>query len=195
MLLKRIVVSADKSCMSTSIFHVRYESPNPGQNLVLLSGPINEKADILNVRVPSLPNETSLCIDTGGVSHITSSGTRDFARWSRGLKEKKITFTRCPKVFIDQLNMMPGFIPLHSAVLSFYVPFRTEEGLVGGLEEEFDEKHVLYTSPANFRFENGKVVLHHFEDIVDKNGKPMEMDVVPGKYFRFLDFYCPKGKA
>lgn len=157
--------------------------------MILLSGQITELSNLQNVRIPTLPAATTLCIDTGGVTAINSNGTRDFTHWVRSIKEKSVAFSRCPKIFIDQLNMMPTLIPAFSTVTSFYVPFCTasEEA------SDVDQTHVLYTWPKNFRMENGQVIITHVENLRDKDGRAMELDILSQKYFRFLDLYCPKG--
>ena len=176
--------------MATSPFQVRYESPSPGVNVILLSGQITELSNLLTVRIPTLPAATSLCIDTGGVTAINSNGTRDFTHWARTIKEKNVVFSRCPKIFVDQLNMMPTMVPTFSAVTSFYVPFCT----AGDDGVDVDQTHVLYKWPNNYRFENGQVVINHIENLRDQNGRLMELDVLSAKYFRFLDLFCPKSE-
>ena len=145
--------------------------------VVRLSGEINEMADLSAVRLPvGLPVE----IDMSAVTSINSMGIRSFREWALKVSNATFHFSYCPKVFIDQLNMIRGMLPPQARVISFYVPFFSET--------TGEEKNHLYIQGEHFKIEGGEVKI--FDPVMkDANGMDMELDVIPAKYFSFLNSY------
>lgn len=106
---------------------------------------------------------------------INSTGIREWIKLMQRLTKSEISFTNCPKIFIDQLNMVSGFIPKSSKVLSFYVPYYNEE-----LDEEV---RVLFTAGKEFNGSNVTVSETHKND----KGQEFELDIIKAKYFKFLE--------
>lgn len=147
------------------------------QFLLRMSGPINEDADFTPVRFPT---KVPIEIDMTEVTMINSMGLRAFAAWASSLENKQIEFSHVPKFFADQLNMIPNLIPKWTKINSFYVPyFNAEKEL---------EKRVLYRAGLEFEKINGEVVLKHPE-VKDDEGNEYEIDVIPLKFFSFLQKY------
>ena len=86
----------------------------------------------------------------------------------------QISFSNCPKIFIDQVNMVSGFVPASSQFISFYVPYFNED-----LDKE---ALVLYKLGENFTTNTVQVQDHY----KDAQGHLFELDVVKSKYFKFI---------
>ena len=108
------------------------------------------------------------------VASINSTGIREWINLMNRLKSTKIRLTKCPKIFVDQINMVKGFLPVNAVVDSFYVPYFSEQNS--------SEKKILFEINKQY---SGKVV--NFENaIVDENGSSFEIDIIPDKYFKYI---------
>lgn len=143
--------------------------------LVRMEGPINEHADFTPVKFAKRP---PIEIDMSEVTLINSVGIRAFADWSAQLQNEVIELSHVPKFFVDQINMIPGLIPARAKVISFYVPFFCPENE--------KEKRVLYRRGLEFDVKGGEVKLSH-PTVTDEEKHPYELDVVPVKFFSFLE--------
>ena len=144
---------------------------NGNHAFLSLSGIIDEDMDFSQVNLEGI---TSLEIDLGSVKSINSCGIREWIKWISGLQSMQIFLKNCPKVIVDQINMVHGFLPSNAKVMSFYVPFFNDD--VGS------EKDVLFEYGKDFTEE----VVRIPDNITDDDGNPMELDVVESKYFKFL---------
>lgn len=146
--------------------------------LVRFSGPLTEVADLDPVRFkPNAPVE----IDLGEVTTMNSVGVRSFGQWSNRLNNPIIELSHCPKVFINQLNLVRNLIPSRSRVISFYVPYFSESAN--------EEKNVLFTS--GLEYEKTAVGLQIRAPIVKTSGgSEMDLDVIPARYFQFLERFA-----
>ena len=145
--------------------------------LVRLSGPITEVADFMPVKFKT---SVEVEVDLAEVTALNSVGIREFSTWANGLENKILRFSHCPKFFVDQLNMVANMIPARSKVLSFYVPYYSARAET--------ERMVLFRKGLEFDVIDGKVQLN-FPEVNFDDGSPMEIDVIPHRYFRFLDLY------
>lgn len=115
-------------------------------------------------------------IDLEKVSAINSCGIREWIKWIRTAPPgSQIVYANCPKVIVDQINMVSGFLPENGTVESFYVPYYNEDS--------GNEKMVLFRSGVEFQ---GNEVKAPGDVKDDETGDPMEMDVIEAKYFKFL---------
>jgi hypothetical protein len=142
--------------------------------VIRMSGKMNETADLEMIM---LPKASSIEIDLIDLTLINSMGIRIFRNFALSISSPELLFSYCPRIFIDQVNMVADFIPRHSRILSFYVPYYNE---VSG-----EEKSVLFTRNEQFTVENGVPALRP-PLVQDSNGGEMEMDVVGERYFSFL---------
>lgn len=138
---------------------------------VVMSGSIDEDADFTQ---GNLSGASQIEIDMGGLKSINSCGIREWIKWMGAAPSAKITFNNCPKVIVDQINMVDGFLPANAKVMSFFVPYYndesgTEKNVLFRMGTEFTENAV--TPPA---------------EVKDDEGHPMEMDVIESKYFKFI---------
>lgn len=110
------------------------------------------------------------------VSAINSCGIREWIKWIRTAPESsKIVYSNCPKVIVDQINMVAGFLPDNAKVESFYVPYYSEDS--------GNEKMILFREGQEF---DGSEVKAPDEIKDEETGDMMEMDVIEAKYFKFL---------
>lgn len=142
-----------------------------GKVFVRINGAINEDFDFSKV---PLNKETEYIIDLEGTNSINSCGIREWVKWISQANPQKIQFHKCPKVIVDQINMVQGFLPKGAKVISFFVPYYNED--------TGSEKNVLLEYGKDFDESGVRVP----ENVKDDQGNPMEIDVIESKYFKFL---------
>lgn len=138
---------------------------------VTVKGTIDEDVDFAP---HSLSGATSIDFNLGELKSINSCGIRDWIKWMGTAGSAQIRYHECPKIIVDQINMVQGFLPATGKVMSFYVPFYSDE--------TGSEKNVLFT----YSKEYGDQGVTNVPEIKDDSGNAMEMDVVEAKYFKFL---------
>lgn len=136
-----------------------------------LAGVIDEDADF---NPHSLNGAPAVRLELGNIKSINSCGIREWIKWVGTAGTAPVEYHHCPKIIVDQINMVQGFLPTTGKVLSFYVPYYSDDSGT--------EKNVLFTHGKEFS-EKG---LEAPPEIKDESGNPMEMDVVEAKYFKFL---------
>ena len=137
----------------------------------LLSGSIDET---FGLATGALPVVGDAAFNLKGLKSINSTGIREWIKLMQKMKAVKISFLECPKVFIDQVNMVQGFAPDNSKIMSFYVPYFNETNET--------EKNVLLIHGEHYG--DGKI--KSLPKVVDDKGVEMELDVVEAKYFKFI---------
>lgn len=138
---------------------------------ITMSGVIDEDLDF---SAYSLEGLGELSVYLGSVKSINSCGIREWIKWFGGAKNATIQFFECPKIIVDQINMVQGFLPSNAKVMSFYVPYYNDDS--------GSEKEVLFTYGKEYSDNELKLPT----DIKDDDGNEMEVDVVEAKYFRFI---------
>lgn len=136
-----------------------------------LSGTIDEDVDFNQIPISGKP---SVELILGGVKSINSCGIREWIKWMGTTAGAEVKWSECPKVIVDQINMVDGFLPANGKVISFYVPYfcedsGSEKNVLFRYGTEFSENQV--TPPASVK---------------DDDGNEMEMDVIEAKYFKFI---------
>lgn len=115
-------------------------------------------------------------LDLNQVSQINSCGIREWIKWTKTFSSlSQVVLSNCPKLVIDQINTVDGFLPKGARIHSFKVPyfcsacdslsspvFKVEEVVKGG------ELQLPSTVPC------------------ESCKKEAEMDVIPERYFKFL---------
>ncbi len=140
--------------------------------VISLQGQIDEDASFTNLDLSSSPN---VMVDLDKVTAINSCGIREWIKWIRTAPPSAaITYRKCPKVIVDQINMVAGFLPTNAKVGSFYVPYYSESS--------GDEKMILFESGTHY--DGSKFTFP--DEVKDNAGELMEMDVIEAKYFKFL---------
>lgn len=144
---------------------------NGDQLLVQITGSIDEE---VNLNPDLLRGANTIIFDFADVNSINSCGIREWIKWLMPFAQVQVIYRNCPKIIVDQINMVDGFLPNTAMVESFYVPYYSDDS--------GEEKHVLFSYGKQFD-DNG---LRYPDNIVDSKGQPMEVDVIESKYFRFL---------
>lgn len=136
-----------------------------------IAGTIDEDADFSQIPIAG---NSEIELNLQNLKSINSCGIREWIQWMGTAGSAKITFSLCPKVIVDQINMVDGFLPANGKVASFYVPYYNDDS--------GSEKNVLFTYGTEF----SESSVNPPKDIKDEEGNPMEMDVIEAKYFKFL---------
>lgn len=141
------------------------------KTILLLAGQVDESfpAELASIKVGA-----ELVINLDQVKMINSLGIREWIKYMTAMASKKIEFIKCPKIFIDQVNMVQGFIMPNCKIVSFYVPYFNEDNNI--------EKNVLYTFGKEF----GDGFLNVKQNMKLEDGTELDLDVVEQKYFKFL---------
>lgn len=145
---------------------------NNGTTEYVLSGSIDETLIIHFDLFTETQDVVMLHLD--GVIAINSTGIREWINLMGRLKSAKIRLSKCPKVIVDQINMVKGFLPTNASVDSFYVPYFSEQSS--------SEKKILFE--RNRQFTDKEVSFEN--SIIDEDGASFEIDIIPDKYFKFI---------
>lgn len=145
-----------------------------GDTLVLdLVGQIDEDTDFAPCDISGAKN---LKMNLEGVKSINSCGIREWIKWlDQSQSAESVEFHKCPKIIIDQMNMVEGFLPKNAKVMSFFVPYYSEE--------TGNEKDVLFTRGKEFD-DSGVRAPDEYKD--EESGDVLELDVIEAKYFKFI---------
>jgi len=143
-----------------------------GELVIRLIGHIDEDATFNGL---GLDGASKITLELEGVSAINSCGIREWIKWVRTAPDSaEVVYKKCPKVIVDQINMVSGFLPNNGKVESFFVPYYADASGA--------EKMVLFSEGKEFK---GQEVFPPGE-VKDESGEVMEMDVIEAKYFKFL---------
>lgn len=151
-------------------FEIAVDKSSP-EFKVSIAGTIDEDVDFTPY---ALAGANSVEVQLGNVKSINSCGIREWIKWIGTAGTAKVTYNECPKIIVDQINMVQGFLPATGKVNSFYVPFYNDDSGA--------EKSVLFRHGQEFS-DSG---LANVPEVKDDEGNAMEMDVVEAKYFKFL---------
>ncbi len=141
---------------------------------LMMSGAMDEDAKLPDPGTLSALSE--VIIDTAGIQAINSCGVREWIKWVKAMPPTlKLVYVNSPKIIVDQMNMIGGLLPKGSSVKSFFVPYFCESDKLS--------HNVLFTEGKEF---TGKTAQAPATMACPKCGKPMEIDVIEAKYFKFL---------
>lgn len=124
-------------------------------------------------------------LDFSKVNYINSIGVKHWVQWMMKVESSdlnRVTLKCCHPMIVNQVNSVIGFINKKCDVLSFYVPFYSDE--------TSEEKLVLLERDSHYVPATGSqpMKLDLPEAPKDRKGNEMELDVIEEKYFRFLQF-------
>ncbi len=153
-----------------------------GNLMLKISGAIDEHFDFGQFKFEEI---RALYINFSQAEAINSRGIVIWIRWfhdaiSRN-KKLSIFFMECPRVLVEQFNLIGSFVPKEAVIKSFELPFtcvacetQSSTMLIEGKDYALSEQSGLYdVYPPSM--------------VCQKCGKPMELDVFPKKYFNFLN--------
>jgi len=143
-----------------------------GKVVLKVSGTIDEDANFSGFELSG----GEVILDLQNVDAINSCGIREWINWLKEDPGTKLVYRNCPKIIVDQVNMVSGFLPENAEMESFYVPYYCDDS--------GNEKMVLFTKGKEFS-ESGVNPPEAIKD--DESGEEMEIDVIEAKYFRFLN--------
>jgi hypothetical protein len=142
-----------------------------GKAQMTITGKIDEESTF-----PDIADHIShLEIDFEDLSFINSCGIREWFNWGKTFSTiKHITFLKCPNILVDQFNLIHGMLEGTNEISSVYIPYYCDpcdalHSELVQLDENFDFKTI-----AN-------------ERKCKKCGKAAELDIIPDKYFNFLN--------
>ncbi|MDG0816160.1 hypothetical protein [Bdellovibrio svalbardensis] len=140
--------------------------------VVQMAGTIDEDVDFSQFNLAGNP---AVEVELSNIKSINSCGIREWIKWIGTAGSAAVTFNNCPKVIVDQINMVDGFLPATGRVQSFFVPYYNDDA--------GSEKNVLFRYGTEFS--DGGVTPP--AAVKDDDGNEMEMDVIESKYFKFLN--------
>lgn len=143
---------------------------NTVENILELSGDLDE-----HCQIPTFKENKNIRIKLGKVTSVNSYGVKIWCQWINSHKEwGAILLEECPFVFVKNFHSVRGFLTPNVTVLSFYVPY---------FSDETDErKDVLFIRERDFT-KDGFI---RFPEVTDAKGIKMELDVIESSYFAFL---------
>jgi hypothetical protein len=148
------------------------KQPDGARLVVKISGGVDEDANFQPIDTGAFK---SVVLDLEGVTAINSVGIREWIKWVKAIPTTiQLSVSRCPKIIVDQINMVAGFLPPATIIESFFVPYFAESSGT--------EKMLLFEKDKEFK--DGEI--HPPADVKDDSGEEMEMDVIEAKYFKFL---------
>lgn len=123
-----------------------------------------------------------LVFDLEEVKSINSVGIRDWINWRKKFPQGlQFYYKNCPKVIVDQFNILEGFLPAKSVIESFYVPYYCESCDLRHIEKFINESHfVRKTADHPFKILEKEIPC-------SRCGEILSVDVIESKYFRFLE--------
>lgn len=140
-------------------------------HIVHIEGAVDEN---FSQHIQGIPSAGQIEFVLEKLKSINSTGIREWIKLMQKLGSAQVGFAKCPKIFIDQLNMVSGFIPAKSIIKSFYVPYFNED--------QEKEIRVLYSNGIDYSGSQVKIQ----DTYKDPQGLEYEIDVVKSKYFKFL---------
>ncbi len=168
--------------MEQSSTESQFKIFNDGQICVVhVTGAINEETIFQEID-PGASMVVTLDLDK--VVSLNSMGLRNWVLWVKQLRSKfQMVFRNCPRVVVDQMNILNGFLPMGAIVGSFYVPYYCESC---GRED-----NLLATRGKDYM----EATVDAREGIKIPEQRPcpvcqeeMALDVIPAKYFSFLKY-------
>ena len=107
---------------------------------------------------------------------INSCGIREWVIWLRDIpSDITVVYCQCPRILVEQINMIDGLMPKNGFVESFFIPYYCEE---------CDEISDLLCSKGK---DYGGVDFEPKEFIsCNKCENNAEIDIIESKYLKFL---------
>lgn len=134
----------------------------------LFEGVINEEFQQQQIEIP---NSNHVILDLDKVTLINSCGIREWIRFIQRMeKQETVVYRQVPKVFINQMNIVKGFITKNAKVESFYAPYFDEDNDIEIDKLIFTEQVVESQAPV----------------FMNEQGNELEFDAFESTYFKFL---------
>ena len=130
--------------------------------------------------LPPLPDPNSiqfLEIYLSENVNFNSYGIKDWINWLKPFSNKDgicIQLHHCPSTVVYLINIMIDFLPKNGELISFYVPYYSQE--------TDETQNILFKK--GHQFLEDKLIE---PEVKDSAGNLMEMDIVPSTFFKFLN--------
>lgn len=119
-----------------------------------------------------IPSSKRVIFDLEKLEGINSCGIRDFINLLKDIPDStSVEYEKCPPLFIQQVNIVNGFLSTQKKVVSLYAPYI-------GIDDEEEINHFIDVRSLN---------PSQIEKTIIINGKEYEFDGILDKYFRFMN--------
>ena len=140
------------------------------KTIIAIQGAIDEDTSF-----PQIPKETKeIELNLLQLSGLNSLGIKSWVTWTKTFGPAQLFLRDCPRIIVEQMNMIEGFIPAGSKVESFLVPYFCEA----------DESELMVKWVRGTHYKDGNTIA--FPEVKDEKKRNYEMDVSKDKYFRFI---------
>lgn len=161
------------------------EKLDPTTLQIRFEGMLNENAVLPTKEQIESATPRKIIMDLNKVEFINSSGIKswvNFIGWLERMDGLTISFVNTPRIFIDQINMIEGFLPSNATIESTLVPLFCEKC------EESVYVHMDCTKFNDIPSEDEILDLFQPDqcDNYPQCRKKQEVDVLPEHYFSFL---------
>jgi len=155
-------------------FPFKVKIANENRNLIIsIQGFIDKNFFNFAAELSKLsPKFDKIIFELAELTHIDSSGIKEWIRMIESVKPTPITLKHCPVFFINQLNMVDGMLTFNTQVESCFVPYFNEE-----LDKEISMLVPVVKSDS---------YLGTVQSQIERDGVVYDLDVVKEKYFKFL---------
>ncbi len=141
---------------------------SPDQTVIKISGHLDENFIHTEHKIPT---SKKVIFDLEKLEGINSCGIRDFINLLKDIPDSTLVeYEKCPPLFIQQVNIVNGFLSPQRKVVSLYAPYI-------GIDDEEEMNHFMDVRSLN---------LAQIEKTVKVDGKEYEFDGIIDKYFRFM---------
>ncbi len=95
--------------------------PSDEETLIQISGHLDENFVHSDYKIP---NSKKIVFDLEKLQGINSCGIRDFINLLRDIPSTaSVEYQKCPPLFIQQVNIVNGFLSSQRKVVSLYAPY------------------------------------------------------------------------
>lgn len=142
----------------------------PEETVLMIGTLLNE-----DTVLPGLIQHPRLIVDFQNLKHVNSFGIKKWCQWMKQHNTvRTIILDHCPYIFSRSFPIVVGMVGGNTRVRSLYVPYFSEK--------TNERKDILYKHGEHFDDKGPKSVTPP----VDRDGKPMVLDVEEDQYFRFV---------
>ena len=156
---------------------VQFDTNSEGDTLnVAVAGTVDEDSANAFPNIGDFAGTGNLKVDVGSLEAINSCGIREWVIWVKSFPgEMNVVYYNCPRIFVEQLNMIEGLIPANGKVESFFVPYYCD-----------DSDHITNKLLVKGQDYNGAEI--EIEEFIkcEKSGGEAELDIIESKYLKFL---------
>ncbi|HLE09883.1 MAG: hypothetical protein A2504_10805 [Bdellovibrionales bacterium RIFOXYD12_FULL_39_22] len=143
---------------------------------ITIGGAVDE-----DVRFPQLTLSAvkKIVFDFKELNLINSCGIREWVVWLRNIPASiEVLYRNCPRILIEQINMIEGLMPANGYIESFYLPYYCEEC----------DKQTMLLCERGKDYTRSGMETKEFVPCSKCQGNS-EIDVIESKYLKFIKQY------